>query len=391
MLGSRKLGFFYRLLLAAAVLMSLIGLIVYTENCIATGRKAVSLCLETVAPSLFPFFVVSNIIIGMGYAQDISFLFEPIMRKLFNVSGACACAFLMGIIGGYPVGARTAIELYNKRLCTKAEAERLLSFCNNSGPAFILGAVGTGMLGSARAGILLYAAHVLASVSVGVVFRFWKGEKTYSEAADTPERGGEAQTVSLLQCFLDSVKSAGIGVLNISVFVLVFSVLIGLLLRCGILTAAAQLLSTVLSPLGIDAQAAEKLLTGFLEVTAGLWSLAEAELAMTEKMAAASCLLGWAGLCVHCQVLSFLQGSGLAARPYLLGKLTQGTLATLYIRVLVQLFPVAQETGVLLEQRIERLAGVHAPGSLYTALVGALVVLLVMVLGSCLCKRRCRR
>jgi len=391
MKANGKIGVLRRGLLYAGIVLAAAGLLIYGDTAMQAGKEAVRICLELLIPSLFPFFVVSGLVLSTGCAQGAAHWFAPMMKGLFRVNGGCAPAFLLGLIGGYPVGARTAIALYRQGDCTREEAERLLAFCNNSGPAFILGAVGTGMLGSARAGILLYAAHVLASVSVGLVFRFWKGEKTYSEAADTPERGGEAQTVSLLQCFLDSVKSAGIGVLNISVFVLVFSVLIGLLLRCGILTAAAQLLSTVLSPLGIDAQAAEKLLTGFLEVTAGLWSLAEAELAMTEKMAAASCLLGWAGLCVHCQVLSFLQGSGLAARPYLLGKLTQGTLATLYIRVLVQLFPVAQETGVLLEQRIERLAGVHAPGSLYTALVGALVVLLVMVLGSCLCKRRCRR
>jgi hypothetical protein len=84
-------------------------------------------------------------------------------------------AFALGIIGGYPVGAKTAISLYQKKLCTKEEAERLLGFCNNSGPAFILGVVGVGVFSSSRIGILLYLVHIFSSITVGFLFRFYKG------------------------------------------------------------------------------------------------------------------------------------------------------------------------------------------------------------------------
>ncbi len=94
------------------------------------------------------------------------------MRPLFHVSGACASAFALGFIGGYPVGAKTAISLYENGMCTKTEAERLLAFCNNSGPAFILGVVGAGVFASSRVGVLLYLAHAAASICIGILFRF---------------------------------------------------------------------------------------------------------------------------------------------------------------------------------------------------------------------------
>ncbi|MBE6931272.1 MAG: sporulation protein [Ruminococcaceae bacterium] len=383
-----KIGMLVRGIEAGAVLTAAVGLLVYGETVSQAGRQAVNICLELLIPSLFPFFVVSGLILSCGWANEAAPWFAPLMKRLFGVNGACAPAFLLGLIGGYPVGARTAIALYRQGTCTKEEAERLLAFCNNSGPAFILGAVGTGILGSARAGILLYAAHILAGISVGVVFRFWKGEKSLTETAE--EAPGTVQK-TFLRCFLDSVRDAGTGVMSISLFVIVFSVLIALLLRGGILTALAQALGTLTAPLGLDAEAAEELLTGFLEVTAGLRSLADVPMTLTEKMAAASCMLGWAGLCVHCQVLSFLQGSGLSARPYLLGKLTQGALATLYIRWIVRLFPVTEMTGVLMEQRLERLAAVDTVQSLYTALIGALAVLLWVLLSTQYRKRQAKR
>ena len=91
---------------------------------------------------------------------------------MFPVHGAFALA--MGITSGYPVGAKVASDLYIKNLCTKTEAERLLAFTNSSGPLFIIGAVGTGMFFDSKVGLLLFLTHFLASISVGILFRFYK-------------------------------------------------------------------------------------------------------------------------------------------------------------------------------------------------------------------------
>ena len=128
-------------------MLALIGcaaaLLCYPGEAVDAASKGLELCLNVIIPSLFPFFVISTLTVELGLAQKMGRIIEPMMRRIFNVSGACASAFVLGFVGGYPVGAKTAIALYERGECSRREAERLLSFCNNSGPAFILGVVGT--------------------------------------------------------------------------------------------------------------------------------------------------------------------------------------------------------------------------------------------------------
>ena len=96
------------------------------------------------------------------------------MRPLFNVPGEGSYPLIMGIVSGYPVGAKIVCDLRNKNILTKPEAERLLAFTNNSGPLFILGTIGIGLFKDTTTGIILLVTHILASLTVGIIFRFWK-------------------------------------------------------------------------------------------------------------------------------------------------------------------------------------------------------------------------
>ncbi len=271
------------------------------------------MCIEVILPSLFPFLVVSNLIIGLGFAETVGRIASPVMRRVFNLNGSCASAFIMGIVGGYPVGARAAITSYERGLCTKTECERMLSFCNNSGPAFILGVVGAGVFANSRAGMLLYLAHVLASLTVGVCFRFYKRREPVSRT-----RAVTYDTQKPSRVFVDSVRSGLAGIGNISAFVIFFAVAINLLFASGALGALAHGIAALLSPFGVDSGSVERLLVGAVEMTSGLTSLKGAAESMNARLSMAAFMLGWAGVSVHCQVLSFIGDSGLSLMPYLL-------------------------------------------------------------------------
>ena len=105
-------------------------------------RRGLTLCARSVIPALFPYFVVSGLFISLGFADGVGRRLEPLTRRLFGVGGAGASAFFLGLLGGYPVGGRTVGQLYRAGRLSKNEAERLLAFCNNAGPSFILGVVG---------------------------------------------------------------------------------------------------------------------------------------------------------------------------------------------------------------------------------------------------------
>ena len=181
-------GLFFRqgmrdLLLGIGLLAATLALLVDPQSAMEAARNGLALCGNVIVPSLFPFFVLSSLVVDLGLAGYLGRLLERVMRPLFRVNGACASALALGFIGGYPVGARTAIALYQSGMCTRTEAQRLLAFCNNSGPAFILGVVGAGVFASSRVGVLLCLAHALASVCVGVLFRFYRGGETRGRRA----------------------------------------------------------------------------------------------------------------------------------------------------------------------------------------------------------------
>ena len=149
------------ILLGVGLLWATLALVLWPEQAMEAMRDGIKLCGNVILPSLFPFFVLSSLVVELGMSRYLGRLLEPVMAPLFYVNGNCAAALALGFVGGYPVGARTAIQIYENGQCSRTEAERMLAFCNNSGPAFIRGVVGAGVFGSGTVGLLLYLAHLL--------------------------------------------------------------------------------------------------------------------------------------------------------------------------------------------------------------------------------------
>ena len=313
-----------------AILLMLLGLMLYPTESIEAAKNGVELSLNVILPSLFPFFVLSTLCVDLGLIQGLGKLLERIMWPMFRVNGVCAGAFLLGIIGGYPVGARTAIALYQKGQCTKDEAERLLSFCNNSGPAFILGVVGAGIFSDSAAGLWLYMAHVSASVLVGLIFRFY-GSRDRKQVLLC---GSVSPKLSFSEAFTQGVKNAFQSTLNICAFVIFFTVVIRLMFLTGVISYLSGFLSWLFRDFHVPENMIESILTGLIEMTSGVWSLRDMASSLGSRLSMAAFILGWAGLSVHCQVLSFIGSSGLATKTYFFGKLLHGMLSALMVYLL---------------------------------------------------------
>ena len=257
-------------------------------------RDALALCAQSVVPALFPFFVASTLFIDLGCAAVLGRSLAPIMRRLFGVSGAGGTAFLLGIIGGYPVGGRTAGELYRSGQCEREECERLLAFCNNAGPSFILGIAGLGCFGSVRVGAWLYLIHVGAAVMVGLLFRSTSRQMGRPEKTETP-RWADA--------LIEAVRGGAMSMVNICAFVVFFLVILRLFSRFTGIQHGAIL--------------------GIVEMTNGILRLANDR----RGFIWAAGLLGWGGLSVHCQTAAVLSGSGLSLKRYFIGKALQAAIS----------------------------------------------------------------
>ena len=313
------------------------GLLLWPGEAAQAVREGLRLCGTVLIPALFPFLVLSSLVVELGLSRALGRLFAPVMGPLFRVNGACGTALALGLVGGCPVGAKTALQLYESGQCSRTEAQRLLAFCNNCGPAFILGVVGTGIFHSNRAGLLLYAVHLLSALTVGVLFRFYRRQ-------EGPSRGGtdrSKENPSFSAAFTGSVAGALNSCLTISAFVLTFAVLLRILRLSGLMDLTARLLS----PLGIDRVWAGRLLTGLLELSSGVAALTDGDPVL--RLAAASFLLGWSGLSVHCQVLALLGNSGLSLRPYFIGKILQSTISPCFFLLFVHIFQLEGDISCL--------------------------------------------
>ena len=155
--------------------LCLCGLLVWflagSDQVRAVMQEGLALCARSVIPSLFPFMVVTSLLLSLGLGELAAPWLAGLMEPLFRVPGAGSAALLLGLIGGYPIGAQTAAELYRGGLATRAEAERLLAFCNNSNPVFLISVLGAGVFGSVRAGVWLWLIHVLSALLTGILFR----------------------------------------------------------------------------------------------------------------------------------------------------------------------------------------------------------------------------
>ena len=330
-----------------ALLTAALALVTAPTQAMTGAKNGLTLCCNVIIPSLFPFFVLSSLAVDLGLAAYLGRLLEGVMRPLFRVSGCCAMAVVLGFVGGYPLGAKTALELYRQGLCTKTETERLLAFCNNSGPAFIFGVVGAGIFGSGQIGLLLYASHCVASLLTGLLFRFYGHEDPRATATGYPK---PIAATTIPAAFTNGVVRSFSNLLNICAFVIFFSALLQLMSYFGVFTAIARLLSLM----GVSSRYAPQLVAGLLELTSGVSSLGGVA-SSAGSISMAAFMLGWAGLSVHCQVLCFLIDSGLSARTYLLGKFLHGLISAALTYLVTTLFPLTYPVSYYLTSQTQTL------------------------------------
>jgi len=260
------------------------------------------LCYKYVIPSVFPFLVLSSLIIETGLGEFLGIAFGAPVSKLFNLSKSSVFCYFLGIISGFPIGAKNAAELYNKGIIEKEEAERLIAICNPCSPPFILGAVGATLLGNVKIGflILLFQTlfYFLYGIVLGVLAKKPRGQNEY-------KRPSILKTYSLnYKVFTDSVKSSVTAMLSICGFVIFFSLVVKV--------ASVLILFFTDNPLVCS------LIAVFFEMTSGIYHASELDKVTAVWVSTA--VVVFSGMSVHMQVASFTTGAKLNLTKYFVGK-----------------------------------------------------------------------
>ena len=301
---------------AAAFLLLVLFAAVFLSSPARFGQSVLNglmLWLTAIVPTALPLLVVLSLMVRSPAFLSLTRRLSPFAEKLFRIPGAGAGAMLLSLLSGYPAGARTVAELASEGRLQTGDVFYTACLASTSGPAFCLGAA-AGMFSSPAAGMVLFGSHLLAVWSAGFLLPRLARHK--AEPAPPPLPRAREPFSALLYSAVQAVLSVG------ALIALFFCL--------------KEMLFSLLPPLS---GYGEGVLSGLLEVTAGVSALANLKTPLSLALAAAEVSFG--GLCVNAQQLSFLAGTGVKALPFLLVKCAHGLLAFAFCYPLALLvFPV---------------------------------------------------
>lgn len=293
-----------------------------SKAAISGCRDGIELCLDVIVPSLFPFFILSSVLNILGLPSLIGRILSPAASRLYGISGAGVSALIIGLTGGYPLGAAYIADMEQSGAISKSEGERLLAFCNNSGPAFIIGAVGAGVFNSTETGIFLYMIHIISALITGLFFRSRNHHRESQPLL--------VDNADLLTALPAAVKQAVNSMLTVCGFVVCFSVLTGILDANGFLSYLCGILSDVS---GHELHYSHALLCGLLELGTGVGAMRGLAATPTNLSLAAG-LIGWGGISVHMQTYAVIAESKIKGTLHFAGRLINASVASILAYVL---------------------------------------------------------
>lgn len=323
----------------------LLAFLFYPKIVIEASLRGISIWWDVLFPALLPFFVISDLMLGIGVVHFAGTLLDPLMRPLFRISGRGGFVMAMGFVAGYPVGARLAAQLRAKQELKRDEGERLVAFTTTADPIFLIGAVSIGFFHDPALALVLAVAHYLGAVIVGGIMRFHgkeaptdMGEKNDKRnllvrAIDAMRRAREEDARPFGQMFAEAVESALRLVFVVGGLVVFFCVFIDLLQKLGAIQWISSAAAIFLTLIGSDPGLAEALVNGLFEVTIGAQAASLAEVSYPQRAIVAAFVLSWAGLSVHAQVVSLLTNTGFRYWPFLFARLLHALISMLIVHL----------------------------------------------------------
>lgn len=301
----------------AAAPCLLLFLFFHPAEAIAASREGLKLWLNTLLPTLLPFIILTGILL---HTQEIEFLFYPLhtlWAKLFGLSPWGAYAFLLGLLCGYPMGAKLTCDLYRSGKLCKREAHYLLGFCNNPSPGFLSAYLYSICLGKRTPLGIIFTILLLADGLCMIFFRFivYKNNtispimQTKKETSTTPF--GEIIDVSIMNGFETITRLGG--------YILLFSIL-----------------SACISYYWPFSPTKKMILLGICEVTTGLCGLASSNLAYSVRFLISMTITAFGGLCILAQTKSVLK-KDLSIFPYLIAKILNAAVTALLTLVVAKI------------------------------------------------------
>ena len=293
-----------------------------SKSILETVNFSFNIWKENVFPSLFPFFVLSELLINYGFIEIIGEVFKPFMNKIFKTKGVGAFALFMGMISGFPSSAKYIRELNKKNLIDEKEATKLLMFTHFSNPLFILGTISLLFLNNKEVGLLILICHYLGNFIIGIIFRNYyasKQENTKISLKKVLNEINKKQDKNK-KSFGEVMTTALLNSINTLILIL------------GVVTVFLIITTIIDNNINLNSFQ-QSILNGIVEMTQGLKYVSLEEIPLKLKCILSTMIISFGGLSVHMQVISILSDTKIKYLPFLTARIIHALISSLLVFV----------------------------------------------------------
>lgn len=299
-------------ILSLIIIFLMLCLIISPTKYIQSASNGINLWVKNLLPALFPFFVLSKILMDLNFLEKPTRFLNPLMQKIFGTSNVSSYIFIISILSGYPLGSKLVLDAYNSNKISLQEAHRLVSFTSVSGPLFIVGTVGCSMLYSTLCGYIMLFSHICGAILNGITYRNYslKTQENLVYAKFAPKKNS-----NLLN---SAVKNSIDSILLIGGLVCIFYVSID------------AICSVIQLPI---------LFQGIIEITTGCNAIS-LNLNYSQSLQTILCcfVITFGGLCTHAQSMYFLKQCNINYKFFLKQKITHTLYSTAICSILCLCF-----------------------------------------------------
>lgn len=313
-------------LIMVILLFVVFEILTSSESIMETVGFSFGVWKNNIFPSLFPFFVLSHILINYGFVELVGELFKPFMR-LFKLKGVSAFVFIMSLVSGFPSNAKYVRELYISGLINEYEGSKILTFTYFSNPLFVLGTVSIMFLNNKEIGILILFCHYIGNIIVGFLFRNYYVSQNFDGSVSFKKAILEMhkKRLSNNKSFGGIVSEALLNGINT------------LLLIFGVVTFFLVVTTIIDNNIGLP-KYYQSILNGIFEMTQGLKYVSLLDIPLKIKGTLSVLFISFGGLSVHMQILSILSDTKIKYFPFLVARVIHCCISALLFYFLFDFF-----------------------------------------------------
>ena len=290
-----------------------------SESILESVRFSLNIFRNNIFPSLFPFFIISSLLIKYGFVELMGELFKNVMNWAFKINSKCAFIFFMSILSGNPSSAKYTRELYLNGSINKFEATKILCTSSFTSPLFILGTCAI-FLNNKNVPLLILLCHYLSNIIVGIFMRNYhpsskeNGKVSIKKAIDAMHM----KRISNKESFGVIITNSLINSINT------------LLLILGVITMCLVITTIIDNNISLNSTI-QSILNGFVEMTQGLKYISLEPIPLKLKSVLTVMILSFGGLSVHMQIMSILSDTDIKYFPFLCSRLISSTISSLAV------------------------------------------------------------